>query len=47
MFCAIFIFQTRSRGEQQIYKNAQFGADKLGADRALSDKFGIGERGME
>ena len=41
------IFQTRSRGEQQIYKNAQFGADKLGADRALSDKFGMGERGME
>ena len=34
--------QETARGEQQIYKTAQFWAEKLGTDRVLSDKFGTG-----
>ena len=34
--------QETARGEQQIYKTAQFWAEKLGTGRVLSNKFGTG-----
>ncbi|HBA69838.1 MAG TPA: hypothetical protein DCZ40_10860 [Lachnospiraceae bacterium] len=34
--------QETARGEQQIYKIAQFGAEKFGTGRVLSDKFETG-----
>lgn len=34
--------QETARGEQQIYKNVQFWAEKFGIGRVLSDKFGTG-----
>ena len=34
--------QETARGEQQIYKTAQFLAEKFGTGRVLSNKFGTG-----
>jgi hypothetical protein len=34
--------QETARGEQQIYKTAQFWAEKFGTVRVLSNKFGTG-----
>ena len=34
--------QETARGEQQIYKTAQFWAEKFGTGRVLSNKFGTG-----
>ncbi len=34
--------QETARGEQQIYKTAQFGAEKFGTVKVLANKFGTG-----
>ena len=42
--------QETARGEQQIYKTAQFGVEKFGTGRVMSNKFGNGlvtEKGAE